>query len=89
MIYIVPLVVAVVFLAACAVFCWLTREERVPLARLADPAPMPGDAAYGPFPVDTAPLLLLSESMAAVVALEREVREMCVAADRLIGPVQP
>ena len=45
-------------------------------------------ASYGPFPVDTGPLLLLSESMAALDAHEREVRAMMDAADRQIGPVR-
>jgi mono/diheme cytochrome c family protein len=47
----------------------------------------PRDLA-GPFPVDTGPMLLLGEKAAALVAHEREVRAMIVAAEREIGPVQ-
>jgi hypothetical protein len=41
-----------------------------------------------PFPVNTDPLLLLSEKAVALVQLEREVRAMIVAAEREIGPIQ-
>lgn len=70
--FVVPLAVAVVFLAACWGFCRMTRDpERPSLARLADPRPLPGER---PFPVDTGPLLLSSEMSSAWEALEREQR---------------
>lgn len=47
-------------------------EQRLPVA--------------GPFPVDTEPLLLLSDSMAAGVALEREIRDLGQRASDLYGP---
>jgi hypothetical protein len=37
---------------------------------------------YGPFPADTAPLLILSEQAAALVALEHEVTEMILEAEQ-------
>lgn len=43
-------------------------------------------AVYGPFPADTGPLLILSEKMAANVALEREIRQRCVEAEAKIPP---
>lgn len=39
-------------------------------------------------PFDTGPLLLLSDKAAALDAHEREVKAMCEAAERKIGPVQ-
>lgn len=41
--------------------------------------------AYGPFPADTGPLLIISEAMAANDALEREIQAMIEAAERIIG----
>jgi hypothetical protein len=67
-------------------WCVTTRPERLKVARLADPAPLPGES-YGEFPVDTAPLLLLSVAAAALKSHELEVEAMCVAAEQLIGPV--
>ena len=83
--YLWPLVI---FLTAVTVLLgvgwWITRDDqKVPLERLADPEPMPRDLRYGPFPADTAPLLLLSESMAAVEAHAREVDAMCKRAEQL------
>jgi hypothetical protein len=43
---------------------------------------------YGPFPVDTGPLLIVGDALAANDALEREVKAMIRAAEREIGPVQ-
>jgi hypothetical protein len=67
-----------------AVAWWLGRGQpaQVPVARLADPEPLPWERWYGPFPADTAPLLLLSESAAALVALEREITQMIADAER-------
>jgi hypothetical protein len=48
----------------------------------------PPPAQYGPFPVDTGPLLIISEALAANDALEREVRGLIRAAERKIGEVQ-
>lgn len=89
---------------------WMDRREheRIPLARLADPAPLPGelpragrfDVEYLPGPpfagavdcgyelVDTGPLLLLSDKMAANAALEREIKAMAAEAERRIGPIR-
>jgi hypothetical protein len=70
---------------------WTGREPRIPLARLADPTPLPGERAsergYGPWPVDTGPLLIVSETTATGVALEREIRQRCAEAERLFGRV--
>jgi hypothetical protein len=87
MIYLIPCVMAAAFLAACAAYCRLTRPRRVPLAQLANPEPMPGEQLAA-FPVDTGPLLLLSEKAAANDALEIEIAAMSDAAEREIGPVQ-
>lgn len=99
---------------------WTDRTNRVPLARLADPAPLPGElsragrlrldhlpatgpsgpwlepepfdlpdmlaAVYGPWPVDTGPLLILSDKAAANAALEREIRQRCAEAEAKIPP---
>ena len=74
---------------------WMGRGERIPLARLADPAPLPGElpragflqiSQYGPFPVDTGPLLILSDKTAANAALEREIRAMGDEAEGKIPP---
>ena len=59
-------------------------RARVPLARLADPRPLPSELR--PFPVDTGPLLLVSEAMAAAMAITREVEEMTRAAERKARP---
>jgi hypothetical protein len=93
MIYVVPLVVLLGSLVVMlGVAWWQGREPRIPLGRLADPAPLPGElareAAYGPFPADTGPLLIISEALAANDALEREVKGLIRAAERKIGPVQ-
>jgi hypothetical protein len=157
MIYVVPLLVFPVALFLMLGAGWLTgREPRIPLARLTDPAPMPGELGWrgrcgiactdcvdtdyglacradlggscvipaslypfvvahrlglelgwcgrcghchgqegcpprdlaGPFPVDTGPLLIVGEALAANAALEREVRAMIRAAERKIGPVR-
>jgi hypothetical protein len=82
----VPVLAAVLFLAMVAGFCWLTREpraRRVPLARLADPAPLPGEA----FPDDTV-LILWSEQAAALAAHEHEVAGLIEQAERQIGRVR-
>ena len=71
------LVGAVFLLFAWLVCVWQDRarpETRV--ERLADPTPMPGELGYGPFPVDTGPLLILSDKAAANAALERDVAAM-------------
>jgi len=85
-IYVWCLVILVTFLVLpLAVAWWIDPDReppRVPLDRLADPAPLPWETWYGPFPVDTAPLLILSESAAALVALEREVAQMVADAER-------
>jgi hypothetical protein len=47
-----------------------------------EPEPEPWVRWYGPFPADTAPLLLLSESAAALVALEREITQMIADAEQ-------
>lgn len=66
---------------------WLTgrpdRAPRPPLARLADPRPLPGELS--PFP-DTGPLLIWSDSMAAAQSITREVEEMTRAAERKARP---
>jgi hypothetical protein len=110
--YVWCLVIFVAFLVVpLTVGWWLGRGQpaQVPLARLADPEPLPWEALralvddlhwckecghrhyglgplncrpYGPFPADTAPLLLLSESAAALVALEREITQMIADAER-------
>jgi hypothetical protein len=65
---------------------WTGREPRIPIDRLADPAPLPGEqAVYGPFPVDTGPLLIVSDSMAAIDRHTREVEELCRLAEERIG----
>lgn len=67
-------------------YLWLTREPRpgpVPLARLADPAPLPGER----FP-DDATLILWSEQQAALDVHQREVRYLIEQAERRIGRVQ-
>jgi hypothetical protein len=84
-IYVWCLVIFVAFLVVpLTVGWWLGRgqPEQVPLARPADPEPLPWQRWYGPFPADTAPLLLLSESSAALVALEREITQMIEAAEQ-------
>jgi hypothetical protein len=84
--FLVPLVVFPVALILMLGAGWLTgRDPEQPaprrfMAELAEP--------YGPFPVDTGPLLLVSEALAANDALEREVRAMIRAAERKIGPIQ-
>ena len=88
MMVLLPVMVAAAFLVATAGFCWATREprpERVSLARLADPAPLPWERA--PFPADTGPLILWSEQAAALSAHEREVRYLCEQAEWRIGRV--
>ena len=87
MIYFLPVMIALAFLAACAGFCWGTREDRTPLARLDGPAPLPYEVV--PFPADTRPLLLLSEQAAAQAALELEIRQLAREAERRIGRVRP
>lgn len=85
--YLVPVLAAVVFLAMVAGFCWLTREPRparVPLARLADPAPPPGEM----FPAGTERLLLWSEQAAVLAAHEREVQYLIERAEWEIGRVR-
>jgi len=85
-IYVWCLVILVTFLVLpLAVAWWIDPDRdppRGPLDRLADPAPPPWETWYGPFHVDTAPLLILSESAAALVALEREVTQMVADAER-------
>ena len=79
----VPLAIAVTFLVICALFAWLTRDPRparVPLARLADPAPLPGE-----FPGDLDRLLLVSDTLAASDALEREICRLCDVAEQEFG----
>lgn len=94
MIYLVFFGVFLTTLAAMLLTPWLAgRRAGVPLARLADPAPLPGElvlieSVYGAFPVDTEPLLLLSDAAAANAQLEREVQEMIRKAERKIGPVR-
>ena len=83
--YLVPVLTVVAFLGMVAGFCWATREPRpgrVPLARLADEAPLPGEA----FP-DDGPLILWSEQQAALAAHQREVRYLIEQAERRIGRV--
>ena len=80
------LVIVVTSLALMLAAAWyMTRPETVPVARLADPELLPGEAGYGPFPAE--PALLLSEAMAAVEATGREVDAMIAAAGDL-GMVQ-
>jgi hypothetical protein len=82
MMYVVPVFVAAGFLVAVAAFCWLTRpgpESRA--ERLADPAPLPGEV---PFPVDTGPLLIVSELTSAGEAIGRDVRRAAAEAEWLI-----
>jgi hypothetical protein len=84
-IYLVPVLAAVLFLAMVAGFCWLTREpraRRVPLARLADPAPLPGEI----FP-EVQGVILWSEQQAALDAHEREVAHLIAEAEWRIGRV--
>jgi hypothetical protein len=78
----VILVTSVVVMVTVA--WWLGRGQpaQMPLAHLADPEPLPWERWYGPFPADTAPLLLLSESAAALVALEREITQMIADAEQ-------
>jgi hypothetical protein len=80
----------VIFLAALvamlAVAWWTGREPSVPLARLADPAPLPWEPP-APWPVDTGPLLIMSEQMAANAALAREVEWLIRESYERIGPV--
>jgi hypothetical protein len=86
-IYLVPVLAAVVFLAMVAGFCWLAREPRparIPLARLADPEPLPCEM----FPAGTERLLLWSEQQAALAAHEREVRHLIEEAEYRIGRVR-
>ena len=75
---------------AMLMVAWMTsrpdpapRPARVPLARLADPRPLPGERE--PFP-DTGPLLIWSDSMAAAQSITREVEEMIRAAERKARP---
>lgn len=101
---------ALVLGTATCIFMLGRETGRTSLARLADPAPLPGEpplagcvsystgppwhgaatpglelaGSYGPFPVDTAPLLFLSEALAAYEAHEREIRAMCDAADQRV-----
>lgn len=77
-------------LGAMLMVAWMTgrpgpapRPARVPLARLADPRPLPGELS--PFP-ETGPLLIWSERMAANDAIGREVDEMIRAAERKARP---
>jgi hypothetical protein len=86
MIYLVPVVVFPVVLVLMLGVYWLaTREpELVPGPRFVPVLPEP----YGPFPVDTGPLLIVSEALAANDALEREVKAMVREAYRKIGPVR-
>lgn len=84
--YWVPLVIAVLFLAAVAAYSRLTRlapESRV--TRLADPAPRPGELP--PFP-DTGPLWIVSEDLARGDQYARENPWLWDQAERQIGPVQ-
>ena len=117
--YAVGLVIFLTFLVVpLAVAWWMGRYERVSLARLAGPAPLPGESLvkvatsttvfhgddlrfrvltgeYGPFPVDTGPLLIVSETTAAGADLARWARGavsetdwLIEAGEREIGPVQ-
>ena len=82
------LVILVTSLGLMGAAAWyMTRPETVPVARLADPEPLPGEGGYGPFPVDDGRLLLLSEAAAAVEAHGREVDAMIARASEL-GMVQ-
>ena len=56
--------------------------------REAEPFDLPEALAtvYGPFPVDTGPLLILSDKTAANAALEREIRAMGDEAEGKIPP---
>jgi hypothetical protein len=86
MMYVVPVLAAVLFLVMVGGFCWLTREprpRRVPLARLADPAPLPGEV----FP-ELHGIMLWSEQQAALAAHEREVAALIAEAEWRIGRVQ-
>lgn len=82
-------VIFVTSLAGFGGFAWLTRELRIPLARLTDldrPLPCdlirgPGIAAYGPFPADPGPLTD-SELAVAGEALVRDTHAMCEARSR-------
>lgn len=103
----------VIFLTALVTYLGIavltSRAPRIPLARLADPAPLPGELnpycpdnipgcnishagyprpadSYGPFPVDTSPLLILSEKDAANAALAREIPRLCAEAEAKIPP---
>ena len=72
--------IGVTFLVFVVLVCvW---QDRAPVERLADPEPLPGEPGYGPFPVDTGPLLILGEHAAALAAHEREVAAMIREAER-------
>ena len=72
--------IGVTFLVFVVLVCvW---QDRAPVERRADPEPPPGEPGYGPFPVDTGPLLILGEHAAALAAHEREVQAMIREAER-------
>jgi hypothetical protein len=72
--------IGVTFLVFVVLVCvW---QDRAPVERRADPEPPPGEPGYGPFPVDTGPLLILGEHAAALAAHEREVAAMIREAER-------
>lgn len=83
MIYVWCLVILVTFLVLPLVIGRLIdTDDPPPPPPGPDPRPEPWEQWYGAFPADTAPLLLLSESAAALVALEREITQMVADAER-------
>jgi hypothetical protein len=80
--YVVTLVIFVTAFAAFILAGHLlgVDRERIPLERLADPAPLPGELV--PFPADADRVLLWSDSMAAADAVGPEVDVMIAEAER-------
>jgi hypothetical protein len=83
------LVMGASFLLACIGYARLTRDERPEsrVARLADPAPMPGELAP-PFP-DTTTVHLRSDELTSYAAFEREIRRIQTWGERHMGGTNP
>ena len=78
--------IGVVFLLFVAAVCWVTRDR--PEAREVSPGPMPGEypqgPAYGPFPADTGPLLIVGRVDALGAAVLRDTRQAIAETEWLI-----